>query len=773
MLDLGTAYASLDVRIDRLEKNLAEAGRKFDDLGRKIEARGKRMSAELTATMGSLGRSLTVGLTAPILGLGTAAVKAAVDMDSLKRGLRAVAGSSQETERQLVRLKEVAKLPGLGFQEAVRGSVNLQAAGLSARTAERALMGFGNALATVGKGKAELDGVIVALSQIQSKGKVSAEEINQLAERVPQIRKVMQEAFGTADTELLQKAKIGSKEFIETITSALEKLPKVTGGAQNAFENFSDSANRALTAIGNTLLPMVTRALEKLTPTLERIAENFGKLPAAAKTGLGVLFTTGAVVGPALLGLSALLGAIDKIKVALPALIPLIGKLKYFIPEIPMSGEDIEKIARKSKNPFLQNLVRQKDEQTYYDEMERARHQGMISRDRPMPVRVDPKIDAAIRAKRAEEAKEAARKAREFAEQQREARKRFDVDMATFRNKFSGDRVEAEQQFKEKIPLLGIGDATKWLQGRLKEIEKAENAERSAIKAAYQRRVDEFSQLEKHASEERIKAQEDAAKEEERRRKERMDRVHDQAIEALKTEDFIRQRAEEIRQRAMPELQDWSRDPLSWESGEPVGVGNRNPDVPFDNPLARPETKDQFRQRVEGIQERLKTSLGGILGQEVAFEFADGFARSLEKAFGHSSIGRILARSLSRFLDNFLQGALDRTIGGIANKIGKGGKFGIGDLFGSFLGPIGKIFGFAKGGDPPVGRWSLVGEQGPEFIKPRAAMTVVPMSQMGGAGNLTVNLGGVTIANDYDVDRLVDRISQQAKRRLAVNPGTF
>jgi tape measure domain-containing protein len=166
----------------------------------------ERSTRDVANSLASLGGKLTLGITAPLAALGIAAVKTATDFDSLKRGLTAVTKEAGPVEAQLARLKEVAKLPGLGFREAVQGSINLQAAGFSAKEAERALKGFGNALATVGKGKTELDGVILALTQIQSKGKVSAEEINQLAERVPQIRQIMLQAFGTADTEVIQRA---------------------------------------------------------------------------------------------------------------------------------------------------------------------------------------------------------------------------------------------------------------------------------------------------------------------------------------------------------------------------------------------------------------------------------------------------------------------------------------------------------------------------------------------------------------------------------------
>src|SRR5512138_3049583 len=52
-------------------------------------------------------------------------------------------------------------------------------------------------------------------------------------------------------------------------------------------------------------------------------------------------------------------------------------------------------------------------------------------------------------------------------------------------------------------------------------------------------------------------------------------------------------------------------------------------------------------------------------------------------------------------------------IGAIAGSFIPGVGPLVGSLAGGFLGGL-----FAEGGRPPVGRWSLVGERGPELIKP-------------------------------------------------------
>jgi len=67
-----------------------------------------------------------------------------------------------------------------------------------------------------------------------------------------------------------------------------------------------------------------------------------------------------------------------------------------------------------------------------------------------------------------------------------------------------------------------------------------------------------------------------------------------------------------------------------------------------------------------------------------------------------------------------------------------GGAGGGGGGGGGILSTIGSMLGFANGGDPPIGKASIVGENGPEIITPRGATSVIPN---GG--------GGQQISNTY------------------------
>lgn len=67
---------------------------------------------------------------------------------------------------------------------------------------------------------------------------------------------------------------------------------------------------------------------------------------------------------------------------------------------------------------------------------------------------------------------------------------------------------------------------------------------------------------------------------------------------------------------------------------------------------------------------------------------------------------------------------------------------------------IGTGGGYADGGDPPVGRVSLVGERGPELFVPRTAGTIIPNNQLANAmgGGQTINYNGPYIASMNAID---------------------
>ncbi len=250
----------------------------------KFQAATASSSGGLAGLVGgvAVAGAALAGLKVAVMG-ATAVLEGYAEFDGLVRGLKTIEGTAAATTARLQAMREVAKLPGLGFEEAIRGDIKLRAVGLSAELSEKALRSFGNALATVGGGKDDLNGVILALSQMAAKGKISAEEINQMSERVPQVRAAMKAAFGTADTEALGKSGMTAVEFITRLTDQLGKLPAVTGGARNALDNYADAwkalkntASEFILSASTGLLGDMSKAFNVTRRALEDLKKSMG-----------------------------------------------------------------------------------------------------------------------------------------------------------------------------------------------------------------------------------------------------------------------------------------------------------------------------------------------------------------------------------------------------------------------------------------------------------------------------------------------------------------
>ncbi len=259
-----------------------------------------------------LGGILTASVTAPIVGLGVEAVQAATDLDSLKRGLLTTEGSADKVAQRLKALEEVAKLPGLGFREAIQGQVQLATALRdqvpdAANVSTKTLRAFGNAIATTGGGKAELERVILQLSQMAAVGRVLSADLRPIISTAPAVGAALRDAFGTTSPEAINKLKLSTDEFLSRLIASLNKLPQVTGGIRNSFENLDDALFRTKAAIGEVIIPELAVFLDNVAEKAEQFAKFFKELPPFVQKAAIVMAALVAAIGPLVVFISTII----------------------------------------------------------------------------------------------------------------------------------------------------------------------------------------------------------------------------------------------------------------------------------------------------------------------------------------------------------------------------------------------------------------------------------------------------------------------------------
>lgn len=153
----------------------------------------------------------------------------------------------------------------------------------------------------------------------------------------------------------------------------------------------------------------------------------------------------------------------------------------------------------------------------------------------------------------------------------------------------------------------------------------------------------------------------------------------------------------------------------------------------------------------------------------------DRFVRTGKLSFkdlARSIIQDIIAIQMKAAATSFF-GSMFRSMGFGGSSIGGNG------VSGSGTGIQGFGSAYADGGEPPIGKISLVGERGPELFVPRTAGTIIPnhaLSKMGGTTNVTNNYINAIDTKSFE-DRLLGSsnaiwaANQYANKSLAVNRG--
>lgn len=286
--------------------------------------------ANLGAGLQSFGGALIGGVTLPLAAVATAAVKTFGEIDSLKRALFTIEGTAAATEARFTKLAKAAELPGLGLEQAVRADVRLRAIGLSADLSEKAILGFGKALAGAGSGAQDLDETIRQFGQLASATNLTAENLKPIIERVPQAGKLLRDAFGTANAEELRKLGVTSQQVVDLLIVKLNELPEVSSGIKNSLENLAQSSRLALAEIGKGLEGPATQLIgfaSSVVTQIPRIVGAFQSLPGPIQTATIGLAGFAGVGGVGLYAAGTILGSISSIVTGLGTLKTIFGSL--------------------------------------------------------------------------------------------------------------------------------------------------------------------------------------------------------------------------------------------------------------------------------------------------------------------------------------------------------------------------------------------------------------------------------------------------------------
>lgn len=254
--------------------------------------------------LSQIGQTLTIGISAPVVALGGAAIKAAGSMEQAQVAFTTMLRSAREAQSFLQDLQRFAQRTPFEFSDLTDAAKRMMALGFAAKDVIPVMTSVGNAVGALGGGKELIDRIVLALGQMKAKGAVQAEEMRQLAEAgIPAWDALAQRLKVTVPEamKMVEKRAVDSSTAISAVLSAMDE--RFAGGMEaqsqtllGQWSNVKDKIFITLADIGKAMLPAAKSIIDGyVNPLLQKISElaaEFSKLPAVAQNatiGIGAL----------------------------------------------------------------------------------------------------------------------------------------------------------------------------------------------------------------------------------------------------------------------------------------------------------------------------------------------------------------------------------------------------------------------------------------------------------------------------------------------------
>ena len=235
-----------------------------------------------------------------LIGAGMAAFQKDMMLDEQERAIGFAAGGGQAGKGAVEFANNMAKNMALPFQSVLSGFKTFQGAmmgqGFGQDSINRMFESTSLAVKAMGLSGENAEGAFLALGQMMSKGKVSAEELRgQLGERLPGAFQIAAKSMGVSTSKLddmMKKGDLLAKDFLPRFTEELRKtfkdaLPDAMKSTQSKVFELQNSFTTLQRSLVDRFAPDITNALTALTKFTDGLD---GQKVADYATKLGAMY---------------------------------------------------------------------------------------------------------------------------------------------------------------------------------------------------------------------------------------------------------------------------------------------------------------------------------------------------------------------------------------------------------------------------------------------------------------------------------------------------
>lgn len=283
----------------------------------------------------SVGRTLTVGITAPLAALGAISLKSAKDLDANVNTLKAFTGSAEAAERRLAQLIKTARdTPGLTTNLALTLDAQLRVAQTTEETINRVLPAIGrlNAVSKLPDTARFTQNLLQLVTQ-----NFERQDLKELVGQSPLAGQLLTEIFNVDSPTNAAAIRASAQKLGLTTVDAFftafaeaaagnQGLATVTESIGTRFEKIADRVSVALRPLGLAIINAIEPFVEPVASLIERLGAAFNSLSQPVKTAIIVIAGIAAAAGPVLFvlggiatGIAGVVSAIGTIAAAVAA----------------------------------------------------------------------------------------------------------------------------------------------------------------------------------------------------------------------------------------------------------------------------------------------------------------------------------------------------------------------------------------------------------------------------------------------------------------------
>jgi tape measure domain-containing protein len=168
---------------------------------------------------------------------GVASISLAGKMAMTQKSFETLTGSAATAKEMISQLKDLDDKSAFDFDTYADASKKLMAMGMAANDVVPILTTIGDASAALGQGQEGIGRITLAFSQMTAKGKVSAQEMNQLAENSVKGWQYLSDATGKSVAEIMKLAENGAINGATAVKVILAGMNKDYAGAMEKMQN--------------------------------------------------------------------------------------------------------------------------------------------------------------------------------------------------------------------------------------------------------------------------------------------------------------------------------------------------------------------------------------------------------------------------------------------------------------------------------------------------------------------------------------------------------